>query len=98
MTQKSLGATLVLDRDNYLLGIITDGDLRRLIEKQKDISKALAEEFMVRNPKTIQKNQMATRALQTMEEYSITSLVVSDDQKTVDGIIHLHDLLKAGIV
>tara|TARA_B100000686_G_scaffold355104_1_gene469943 strand:- start:2932 stop:3939 length:1008 start_codon:yes stop_codon:yes gene_type:complete len=98
MTHKSLGSTLVMDQHNTLLGIITDGDLRRLIEKQKDISETLASEFMAQNPKTIHKNQMATSAMQIMEEFSITSLVVAEDQKTVVGIIHLHDLLKAGIV
>ena len=98
MTQKSLGATLVLDKDEKMLGIITDGDLRRLIQKQKDISKVLANDFMINQPKTIRSHQMATAALQIMEDNSITILVVTENGKNVDGIIHLHDLLKAGIV
>lgn len=98
MSGKGFGMTVVVDGKDQLLGIITDGDLRRLIETQKDFKKSRPTEFMVRNPKTIRKDKMATKALQIMEEHSITSLVVSEDQKEVDGIIHLHDLLKAGIV
>ena len=98
MSRKSLGTTLVVDLKDQLLGIITDGDLRRLIENKKDISQTRPAEFMICNPKFVQKDDMATKALQIMEEFSITSLVVTKDQKSIDGIIHLHDILKAGIV
>ena len=98
MSQKSLGTTLVVDQNDQLLGIITDGDLRRLIKNQKDITQTRAAEFMICQPKSVQKEDMATKALQIMEELSITSLVVTEDQKNIDGIIHLHDILKAGIV
>lgn len=98
MSQKRLGMTLVMDTDGKLKGVITDGDLRRLIEKNKDISQAVARDFMGTRPKTIKKEALAAKAIGIMEEYAITSLVVSEDGKTPDGVIHLHDLLKAGIV
>jgi arabinose-5-phosphate isomerase len=98
MSVKRMGMTLVLDEKDHLLGIITDGDLRRLIEREKDISKAVASEIMSKNPKSIGKEKLATKALGIMEQHSITSLVVTQDDKNIDGIIHLQDLLKAGIV
>ena len=98
MSQKCLGTTLVVDAAGALLGIITDGDLRRTIEKKKDILAARAGDLMSPNPKTVHEDSMATQAVQLMEEHAITSLVVSEDGKTIDGIIHLQDLLKAGIV
>ncbi len=98
MSRKGLGTTIVVDSDNCIIGIITDGDIRRLIESKKDISKTLAKEMMNKNPKTINKNNLATKAVQIMEKHAISSLIVSEDQRTIDGIIHLQDLLKAGIV
>ena len=98
MSQKGLGATVVVDSDNHIAGIITDGDIRRLIETKKDISKTLAEEMMCKGPKTIKKNNLATKAIKIMEKYEISSLIVSEDEKIIDGIIHLQDLLKNGIV
>lgn len=98
MTQKRLGVTLITDRKKQLKGIITDGDLRRMIEDKKDISKVRAKDLSKGLPKWIEKNNLATKAIQLMEKYSITSLVVSNNGKNIDGIIHLHDLLKAGIV
>jgi len=97
MTQKRLGTTLVTDKNKMLQGVITDGDLRRMIEEKKDLSKIKASDLMGTHPKWIKKNEVATKAIQLMEEFSITSLVVSEDGKKVTGIIHLHDLLKAGI-
>ncbi len=97
MTRKRLGATLVTDKNKTLKGVITDGDLRRMIEEKKDLSKVKASDLMGTHPKWIKKNEVATKAIQFMEEFSITSLVVSEDGKKVTGIIHLHDLLKAGI-
>lgn len=98
ITQKRLGATLVLDDQEQLLGIITDGDLRRLIEKQKDISKTSAKDMMVGQPKTISKDTLAAKAVRIMQDHSITSLAVVGDEQKVEGIIHLHDILKAGVV
>ena len=97
MTRKRLGATLVTDKNKTLKGVITDGDLRRMIEEKKDLSKVKASDLMGIQPKWIKKDEVATKAIQLMEEYSITFLVVSEDGKKVTGVIHLHDLLKAGI-
>ncbi len=98
MSQKGLGTTAVVDSENHVAGIVTDGDIRRLIETKKDISETRAKELMTQNPKTINKDNLATKAVQIMEKHAISSLIVSDDQGKIDGIIHLQDLLKAGIV
>lgn len=99
ITAKGLGITGVTDGSGALIGIITDGDLRRALEKGTDIFANKAEELMTRNPKRISRADLAARALQRMEEHSITTLFVFEDD--VDprpvGVIHLHDLLKAGI-
>ena len=97
MSQKRLGITLVTDQSGQLKGMVTDGDLRRLMENNKDISKLNASNMMVKNPKTITQETLAAKAIQVMEEHSITSLVVSGGNE-IDGVIHLHDILKAGIV
>ena len=100
ITSKRLGVTGVADADGNLVGVITDGDLRRALEKHGDLLSRKASEVMTRNPKWIEKDSLAARAVQKMEEYSITSLFVfqSREDRTLVGIIHLHDLLKAGIV
>ncbi|MBI4383289.1 MAG: KpsF/GutQ family sugar-phosphate isomerase [Nitrospinae bacterium] len=98
ISRKGFGTAIVVGRDDSIKGIITDGDLRRLIEKKRDISETRAGEIMSSDPKTVGKDNMAAKAVQIMEEYSITSLVVTGDEVHIDGIIHLHDLLKAGIV
>ena len=98
MSGKRLGSCIVVDDDKNIQGFITDGDLRRLIETKKDISETIARELMGKSPKTIGPDSMAAKAAQVMEEFSITCLIVSADGKSVDGIIHLHDLLKAGVV
>lgn len=97
MTTKRLGATCVMDENNKLQGIITDGDLRRLIEKRQDIRDVTAGDIMSSNPKTIEIGSLAAKALHMMEQYSITQLIVTDQDYTPAGIIHLHDLLKAEI-
>jgi arabinose-5-phosphate isomerase len=94
---KAYGTTLVTDKKKLLKGIITDGDLRRMIVKEKDLSTAKASDLMGTQPKWIKKDELAAKALQLMEEYAISSLAVSEDGGEIDGIIHLHDLLKAGI-
>jgi arabinose-5-phosphate isomerase len=97
ISKKRLGVTLVVDHSENLKGMVTDGDLRRLMEKEKDITQLKASNMMAKNPKTITKETLAAKAVQIMEEYSITSLIVSEEGK-IQGIIHLHDILKAGIV
>jgi arabinose-5-phosphate isomerase len=91
MSRKGLGITTVVE-NNKLLGVISDGDLRRLLEKRKDVLSMNAGDCMTANPKTIRPNEFAMTALNLMEEKKITSLVVVDDKGEVAGIIHLHDL------
>ena len=97
MSRKRLGTTLVVNDRGQMMGIITDGDLRRLMESKRDIATVSAADLMSKNPKTVQKDDMATKALQLMEEYSITCIAVSEDGKQIDGMVHLHDLLRSGI-
>ena len=99
ISSRRLGITSVLDDNKKLLGVITDGDLRRGLEKWgEDFFSLKAGDVMTHRPKTIRKNMLAAKAMSVMEKYSITVLVVADDEDNIDGIIHLHDLLKAGIV
>nr|ABK80646.1 putative KpsF/GutQ [uncultured marine Nitrospinaceae bacterium] len=98
ISQKRLGMTLVVGDQGQLLGIITDGDLRRLIEKQKDISQSCAKNMMGGKPKTITRDTLATKAVRVMQDHAITSLAVISDDRKIEGIIHLHDILKAGVV
>ena len=99
ITSRGLGITGVIDHDGYLAGVITDGDLRRALERGVDILNTTAGELMTRNPKRITSSDLAAKALQRMEEYSITSLFVFEEEHkgAPVGIIHLHDLLKAGL-
>ena len=98
ISSKKLGVTTVVDGKRVLKGIVTDGDLRRLLEKRRDIFEIKASEIMSKNPKTIDKDELAAKALQIMEQYSITSLLIVDGKNSPTGIVHLHDLLKAGVV
>ena len=100
ITSKRMGVTGVADAHGNLVGVITDGDLRRAVEKYGDLLNRKASEVMTRNPKWIERDSLAARAVQRMEEYSITSLFVftSQEEGKPVGIIHLHDLLKAGVV
>src|SRR5260370_288298 len=91
MSRKGLGITAVVD-NNRLLGVISDGDLRRLLEKRKDILNLTAGECMTENPKTIAATEFATSALNIMEQKKITSLIVTSKSGEVEGVIHLHDL------
>jgi arabinose-5-phosphate isomerase len=90
---KGIGATLVVDGDRRLAGIITDGDLRRALIHKKNIHRLKVEEVMSSSPKTIDENQMAAEAIGLMELYEITHLVIVDRQRKVKGVVHLHDLL-----
>ena len=100
ITSKRLGITGVVNEREELVGAITDGDLRRSLEKYPDLLVRTAAEIMTRNPKWIEADALAAQAVQRMEEHSITSLFVLDKggEGTPRGIIHLHDLLKAGVV
>lgn len=98
MTAKKLGMTTVLNETGLLMGIITDGDLRRFIQHGGDFTRVTAADLASRNPKTIGPEELATTAVGLMEQHSITALVVVDRQHRLTGVIHLHDLLKHGIV
>ncbi|MBI5471999.1 MAG: KpsF/GutQ family sugar-phosphate isomerase [Ignavibacteriae bacterium] len=97
MTSKRLGCTCVINADGTLAGLITDGDLRRLLQKTTDISNIKTEDVMIRKPKTISQGALAVLALQEMESYNITQIIVVDENELPVGVIHLHDLVKAGL-
>lgn len=99
ITAKGLGVTGVTDASGTLLGVITDGDLRRALEQGEDILQATAGHLMKRGAKRIVRRELAAAALQAMERFSITSLFVFENEQDQApcGVIHLHDLLKAGI-
>ena len=99
ITAKGLGVTGVVDSDGALRGVITDGDLRRALEKGYDILGQRAAELMKLNPRRIRRHELAAAALQIMEHFSITSLFVFEDDccPAPCGIVHLHDILRAGI-
>jgi arabinose-5-phosphate isomerase len=95
ISKKRLGTTAVIEKSK-IVGIITDGDLRRMLKDNSDISHLTAKDIMSKNPKTIQVNEMAITALETMENNNITQILVEDNLNYV-GVVHLHDLLKEGI-
>ena len=97
ITSKRLGATCVVNGEGVLTGIITDGDLRRLLEKTLDIKGLTAKDVITKNPKTINKDFLASFALQQMENFNITSIIVVDKSNKPEGIVHLHDLVKLGL-
>lgn len=101
MTTKRLGATVVLDENQNILGIITDGDLRRMLTKENiDFQRVTAKNILSPNPKTIVADALAVEALEKMRQASITQLVVINDEKERRylGMVHLHDLLKEGLI
>ena len=97
ISKKKLGCALVVNEENKLTGLITDGDIRRILLRYPDVSILSTKTVMTKNPKTISANDMAAKALALMEKYSITSLAVCDENNSPIGIIHIHDLLKAGV-
>jgi len=96
ISSKRLGATVVLDQ-GLVVGLITDGDLRRMLQTSSDLKTVLAKDIMSSMPKSIQKDALAAEALAIMELHSITQLIVIDNDIYI-GIIHLHDILKEGIL
>ena len=97
ITTKRLGATCIMTKNGKLAGIITDGDIRRLMERKHDIWKLRARDIMSRDPKCIESGSLAAKALHLMEEYSINQLIIVDKKMNPQGMIHVHDILKAGI-
>lgn len=96
ISEKRLGVTAVIE-NNKVVGIITDGDIRRMLNDRDNIAGVTAADIMTKNPKTIRSAEMASEALNTMENFAITQLVVVDNDE-YKGILHLHDILKEGIV
>lgn len=97
ISKKRLGCALIVNEENKLTGLLTDGDIRRILLRYPDVSVLTNKSVMTKNPKTISSDSMATKALAFMEKYSITSLAVCDENNSPIGIIHIHDLLKAGV-
>jgi len=97
ISSKRMGATAVVNADGTIAGIITDGDLRRMMEKETDTKNLKASDIMSINPKTISPDEMAVNAFYMMEKNKITQLIVSENGK-YSGMIHLHDILREGIV
>lgn len=98
MTAKRLGATAVIDDHLQVVGIITDGDLRRMLEQNADLSQLTAGDIMTPDPKTIPEGALAVKALETMRSHSITQLIVTRDDHTFAGFVHLHDLIREGLI
>lgn len=93
-----LGMAMITDQSGRLSGILTDGDIRRTVLRHKDITNLLAKDVMTVNPKTVQTTDFAASALHLMEKYSITTLAVVNDDNQPIGVVHIHDILKAGVV
>ena len=96
ISEKRLGVTAVIE-NNKVIGIITDGDIRRMLNNNDTFAHLTAKDIMTRNPKTISLTSMVTDALNILEDFSITQLIVTD-QEEYKGVLHLHDILKEGIV
>lgn len=98
VTNKKLGMTCVVDNQGILVGVYTDGDIRRTLTRQCDINTTQLKEVMTDNARVIHKGMLAAEALTLMQKHSITSLIVADENKRPIAVLHLHDLLKAGVV
>ena len=98
ITSKRLGATAVVDTDEKVLGIVTDGDLRRMLERLDNWTDVCAQDIMSAQPKTIFAHAMAVNAMEIMRNYSISQLLVVDEEQKYVGVVHLHDLIREGIV
>lgn len=98
VTRKGMGMTAVTDEAGRILGVFTDGDLRRALDRNVDMHGTLVDEVMTRGPKTVDANALAAEAVALMEKYSITALLVSDETGRLSGALHMHDLLRAGVI
>ena len=97
ISEKRLGVTAVLNAKNAIVGIITDGDIRRMLSKSTTIESFTAKDIMGKNPKTILNDAMAVEALERLENNNITQILVTDLENKYIGVVHLHDLIKEGI-
>ena len=98
ITQKGMAMVAVVDEDNRAIGIFTDGDLRRFLEKGHSFSGAAVSDAMSRNPRTIEPGQLAVKALSIMEQYRINQLLVNDADGRLTGALHIHDLTQAKVL
>lgn len=96
ISSKRMGATVVQNENNDVIGIITDGDIRRMLQQHKDVDPLKAIDILSPNPHTIKSSELALRALEVMQHFNISQLIVLDDNKYV-GMLHLHDLIKEGL-
>jgi len=97
ISNKRLGVTAVIDNDSKIIGIITDGDLRRMLAETTDINSLKASDIMSASPKTLSSNAMAVEAKELLEENNISQVLIQDDNK-YQGVVHIHDLIKEGII
>lgn len=97
ISEKRLGVTAVVENEK-IVGIITDGDIRRMLTKTENLHGLTAMDIMSKNPKTVQSDDMVVNAFNTMENFAITQLIVVDKAQHYEGIIHIHDILKEGII
>ncbi|RTZ70021.1 MAG: KpsF/GutQ family sugar-phosphate isomerase [Aquificaceae bacterium] len=97
ISSKGFGATAVVNDEGKLVGIITDGDLRRFVQRGGDFNRELAKDVMTKNPKTVTADRLAMEALKIMEDYKITVLIVIDEQNRPIGIIHIHDIMRGEV-
>lgn len=98
MTRKGLGMTAVVDADGHVIGLYTDGDLRRTLDHGIDVRRASIDEVMTRGGKSVAADHLAVEAVQLMEQHKISALLVKDADGRLEGVIHMHDLLRAGVV
>ena len=97
MSRKGFGLTAIVDGRGRVLGVYTDGDLRRTLDQGTDVRKARIKSVMTRGGKHVRADQLAAEAVNLMEKYKITALLVTDDKNKLVGVLHLHDLLRAGV-
>jgi arabinose-5-phosphate isomerase len=98
ITKKGLGMTAIVDGERNMLGVFTDGDLRRALDAAADLRTTRMDELMTRNPKSVQPGMLAAEAVHMMEAHRITSLIVTDENRKVIGALNFHDLLRAGVI
>jgi len=98
MTEKGFGMTTIINTQGELLGVFTDGDLRRIIDSETDLSSVNMSQVMTENPKTVSHDMLVAEALTIMEKASITAVVVEDARNHPIGVLHMHDILRAGVI
>jgi len=98
MTEKGFGMTTIINTQGELLGVFTDGDLRRIIDSETDLSSVNMSQVMTENPKTVNHDMLVAEALTIMEKASITAVVVEDARNHPIGVLHMHDILRAGVI